>query len=328
MNKLKVGIYGANGHQIWGFLEAYDRIEFTAAAGIPENRLEKYKAYQNKTLKIYETLDEMLEKGGIDLVCLCSPLRSEQAKDAVKALKANVSVYAEKPAALCEADLDMILEAEKTSEAEFHEIADSTFFEPYVSLRRLIKDGAVGEVVQVYVQKSYPNNFNGRPGDPNVDGGITRQAGIHAMRFLEHCCGIRIAKVNAFETNKGGPEAKPGLITASSVSMTLENGGVASACINYFNPGSFGLWGNESIRVFGTKGVIEITDGGRRTHLWNDEGDKGEFASMNTKTKEFFEYLVEHLLDGTPMPFDSETELHPLRAVIRMKEAADKNAQK
>lgn len=323
MTKLKVGIYGTNGHQIWGFLEKYDRIEFTAAAGVPEKLLEKYKAYQDKTLKIYDTLDEMLEKGGIDLVCLCSPLRSEQANDAVKALRANVSVYAEKPAALTEADLDMILEAEKTSRAEFHEIADSIFFEPYATMRDLIKDGAVGEVVQVYVQKSYGKNFDGRPNDPNVDGGITRQIGIHAMRFLEHCCGIRIAAVKAFETNKGGPESKPGLITASSIAMTLENGGVASACLNYYNPGSFGLWGNESIRVFGTKGVIEITDGGRRTHLWNDKGDLGEFASMNTPTKPFLEYLVEHLLDGTPMPFDSETELHPLRAVIRMKESAE-----
>lgn len=323
MTKLKVGIYGTNGHQIWGFLEKYDRIEFTAAAGVPEKLLEKYKAYQDKTLKIYDTLDEMLEKGGIDLVCLCSPLRSEQANDAVKALRANVSVYAEKPAALTEADLDMILEAEKTSKAEFHEIADSIFFEPYATMRDLIKDGAVGEVVQVYVQKSYGKNFDGRPNDPNVDGGITRQIGIHAMRFLEHCCGIRIAAVKAFETNKGGPESKPGLITAASIAMTLENGGVASACLNYYNPPSFGLWGNESIRVFGTKGVIEITDGGRRTHLWNDKGDLGEFASMNTPTKPFLEYLVEHLLDGTPMPFDSETELHPLRAVIRMKESAE-----
>ncbi len=321
MKKLKVGIYGANGHQIWKFLEKYDRIEFTAAAGIPENLLIKYKSFQDKTLKIYDTLDEMLEKSGIELVCLCSPLRSEQAKDAVKALKANVHVYAEKPAALTEADLDMILETEKNSSAEFHEIADSTFFEPYVTMKKLIKEGAVGEVVQVYAQKSYPNNFKSRPEDSNVDGGITRQAGIHAMRFIEHCCGVKIAKVKAFETTKGASDFRPNLVTASSVAMTLENGGVASACINYFNPGSFGLWGNESVRVFGTKGVIEITDGGRRTHLWNDT-DKGEFANMNTPTKEFFEYLVEHIIDGTPMPFDSETELHPLRAVIRMAESA------
>ena len=33
------------------------------------------------------------------------------------------------------------------------------------------------------------------------------------------------------------------------------------------------------------------------------------------------------LLDGTPMPFDSETELHPLRSIIRIKEAADKAAK-
>jgi predicted dehydrogenase len=323
MKKLKVGIYGANGHQIWSFLEGYERVEFIAAAEVPLANLEKYTAYKNQTLKIYSTLDEMLEKSGIDLVCLCSPVRAEQVNDAIKALNAGVNVYAEKPAALTESDLNAILEAEKASKAEFHEIADTVFFEPYSTMRELIKDGAIGEVVQVYAQKSYPNNFSARPNDYKIDGGITRQVGVHAARFIEHICGVKITEVKSFETKKGAPCDKPELAMATSVAMKLDNGGIASACINYFNPKTFGLWGNESVRAFGTKGVIEITDGGRRTHLWNEDGDKGEFAVPGKQIKHYFVYLVEHLLDGAPMPIDSETELHPLRAVIRIAEAAE-----
>ena len=323
--KLKVGIYGLNGHQISGLLKEHKRCDFIAYAGVPEDYMEDYDQYINGTLKFYNSLDEMIEKSGVEFVCICSPRRIEQVEDAIKLLNAGINVYSEKPAAFTEEQLEKILEAEKNSTAEFHEIADTMFFEPYMTMSKLIKEGAIGEVVQVYAQKSYKGYLETRPEDVNKDGGITRWVGIHAARFIEHVCGVKIKDVSAYETTNGAAKENPKVVTASSISMSLENGGVAAMNVNYFNPLSFPLHGNESIRAFGTKGVIEITDGGLRTHLWNDKGDLGEFASIEDKTKSFFDYLIDHLLDGEPMPFDSETELHPLRAVIRMKESADRN---
>lgn len=323
--KLKVGIYGLNGHQICSPLRNHKRCDFIAYAGAPEDYFEEYEQYKNGTLKFYNSLDEMIEKSGVEFVCICSPMRIEQVEDAIKLLKAGINVYSEKPAAFTEEQLERILEAEKNSTAEFHEIADTAFFEPYATMSKLIKEGAIGEVVQVYAQKSYKGYLGTRPENVNKDGGITRWVGIHAARFIEHVCGVKIKEVSAYETTNGAPDDRKTLVTATSVSMKLENGGVAAMSVNYFNPPSFPLHGNESLRVFGKKGVIEITDGGQKTHLWNDKGDLGEFASMGDKTKSFFDYYVDHLLDGDPMPFDSETELHPLRAVIRMKESADNN---
>lgn len=321
LKKLRVGIYGL-GHQVSDFIN-HDRVDFVAYSGVDEATISRvYKKCVQNNPKKFDTLDEMLEHSELDLICLRSPRRDEQVQDAIKILKAKIHVCAEKPSALTEDELDRILDVENESGVEFHEMADTAFYEPYTSMKSLIDKGAIGEIVQIYAQKSYPALLETRPEDPIVDGGITRQAGIHAARFIEHVCGVRIKDVKAFETNKGAPPKKQGLVMASSVAMTLENGGVASACINYCNPkDSFGLWGNECIRAFGTSGVIEITDGGRRTHLWNQDGDLGEFSSMDEKTKLYFEFLVDHLLDGSQMPFDSETELHPLRAVIRMKES-------
>lgn len=322
MTKLKLGIYGVNGHQIWQFLEGYDRVEFVAAAAVPAERLAGYEAYKNGTLKIFGTLDEMIEGCELDLVALCSPIRRDQAKDAIKLLRANISVYSEKPAALTESELDEILAAAKSSKAEFHEIADSAFVEPYVTMSKLIKSGEIGEIVQIYVQKSYPGIFNSRPADPDVDGGLTKQAGVHATRFIEHVCGLKIKDVKSYETTLGAPSDKEGFVTATSSIMTLENGAIASMCINYFNTRTFPAWGNECVRAFGTKGVIEITDGGKHTHLYTTEKDAGEFV-LESEPKHFFKYLCEHLLDKTPMPFSLEDELSPLRAIIRIHEAAE-----
>ena len=51
--------------------------------------------------------------------------------------------------------------------------------------------------------------------------------------------------------------------------------------------------------------------------MWTKEKDYGAFCERDAKCKPFFEILAEHLLFGSQMPFDSETELHPLRVVIR-----------
>lgn len=320
MKKLKLGIYGQNGHQIWQYLEGYDRVEFVAAAAVSPDRLEKYEAYKSGKVKVFDTLEEMIAGAELDLVSLCSPVRRNQASDAIKLLNAGISVYSEKPSALTEKELDEVLLAAEKSTAEFHEMADSVFTEPYATLKRLIAEGEVGEVVQIYVQKSYPACFPSRPSDPDVDGGLTKQAGVHATRFIEHGCGLKIKDAKTFETSLGAPADKEGFITAASTIMTLENGGVASMCINYFNPRSFPGWGNECVRAFGTKGMIEITDGGKKTHLYNDKGDMGEF-NFGEAPKPFFHHLCEHLLDGAPMPFSLEEELSPLRKIIRVAEA-------
>ena len=320
MKKLKTAIYGVNGHQIWDALKTHPRILPIAAAGVPEERLRGIPAYDGGEMRTYGTLEELLEKESPEMICLCSPRRRDQAKDAILCLEKGVAVYAEKPAALSEEELDGILAVSARTGVPFHEIADTAFFEPYYTAGKLIREGKIGEVVQVYVQKSYPQYFPNRPEDEDVDGGLTRQGGIHAMRFVEHTVGLRVVEATAMETQNGN-RGKEGLRMASSWLLRLENGAVASACINYLNPMSFGLWGNETLRVFGTKGMLEITDGARHTHLYTEEGDMGEIDVSHSDCVPFFDSFVDHLLTDAPMPMTLEEELHPLRSVIRVKEA-------
>ncbi len=121
------------------------------------------KRYQAGQVKIYETLAKMLGDKELDLISLCSPMCSDQAKDEIDCLNAGKHVYSEKPAALSEKEIDEILEAERKSGCEFHEMSDSIFVEPYWSMSKFVKSGRIGEVVQVYVQKSYPICAGSRP---------------------------------------------------------------------------------------------------------------------------------------------------------------------
>ena len=268
MKKLKVAIYGQNGHQIHTKLCNNPDAELLALCNVSDEYAEQVIADCGGKIKRYNTLDELLSDGEIDLVSLCSPIRADQAEDAIRCMNAGKHVYAEKPAAFSEKMLDEILKVSQKTGREFHEMADSVYIEPYWSVKKLVSSGKIGEIVQVYVQKSYPLNATVRPQNEYSDGGLVRQAGIHAIRFLEHITGIAVDKVKVFQTHKGNIDESEGLYTASSWAMTLKNGGVASACINYLNPKGFKKWGNESVRLFGTDGMIEITDGATATHIY------------------------------------------------------------
>lgn len=149
--KLGVGLYGSNGHQL-------------SAASLAKNPHARLVAVAqlrappaaNSGVKEYPGLDAMLADPTVEIVSLCSPQRADQARDAIRCLEAGKHVYAEKPCALTERELDQILAAARRSGREFHEMAGTVFVQPYREMRRLVKEGAVGEVIQVLVQKSYP----------------------------------------------------------------------------------------------------------------------------------------------------------------------------
>jgi predicted dehydrogenase len=314
--KFGIGIYGSNGHQIQHLLENHHKVDLVAAAAFDINSLPE-KLRQN--IRYYETLSAMLLDPKIDVISLCSPIRADQADDAVKCLQSGKHVYAEKPCAMTENDLDRIIKTSFETGKKFHEMAGTAFEQPYLAMGVVVKSGLIGTVVQVLAQKSYPY-FDKRPQDEKIDGGLLCQAGVHAARFIEHTAGVRIKNIYAIETNLCNPKPDGGLKMAVSCIMELSNGGTASFIANYLNPSAFGVWGNETLRIFGSKGFVEAVDGGMRTRLVLNDKDMGSLDA-EAPSVNYFDMFIDEL-DGTAeMPLSLEDELHPTRMVIKAKES-------
>lgn len=318
--KLGVAIYGINGHQIHSALVNHPKAELLAVAGVDEPSMPPI-LREHPGIRQYPSLDDLLKDEDVRLVSLCSPRRADQAGDALKCLKAGRHVYAEKPCALNEKNLDSIIRAAAKGPALFREMADTAFVEPYLSMAEVVKSGRIGEVVQVFVQKSYPFHEN-RPVDEETDGGLIRWVGVHALRYVEHITGIRIAEIMAVETMLGN-HGRGDLRTAAAFMMRLENGAVGSAICNYLNPKGFGAWGNEHVRVFGSKGMVEATDAGTRTRLVIGSKDHGALGCRNMP-QPYHDIFIDSIFGQGSMPMDLESELHPTRMAIRAWESAKK----
>lgn len=310
--KMRVALYGSNGHQL----------SPAKLAEHPHATLVAVAAYSRALptgakVTIHPDLDALLADPTVDLVSLCSPRRGDQARDAIRCLAAGKHVYAEKPCALTERELDEILAAAEQSGREFHEMAGTVFAQPYFEMRRAVQSGEIGQVIQVLVQKSYPYGDH-RPQDEALDGGLFLQAGIHAARLVEHVTGQRIRDISGLESATGLPETGDGKMAAGA-QMTLENGAIASIIMNYLNPAGNKPRNNETLRVFGDKGFIESVDDGTRTRLVT-AGRTVEPLDLSVPAADYFDIVAAHLAGGKPLPFSTDEELHPLRMLLRAKE--------
>ncbi len=320
---IRVGLFGENGHQIHHHLANHPRAKVGAIAAFRRENLPD-PLTRDASIRAYTTLDDMLRDPAIDLVSLCSPRRADQAAHAIASLEAGKHVYAEKPCASSEKDLDAILAAAGRTGRKFHEMAGTAFDQPYMTMREIVSQGTLGTVVQVLAQKSYPWRST-RPQDEAIDGGHLPQVSIHAVRFIEHVAGVRVAEVSAAETTLGDPLKGGGLRMASTMMMKLENGGLATIVANYFNPKGIGRWGNEELRIWGTKGMLESTDAGTRTRLIVGEEDRG--ALTVGKSLDYFDLFLDELLGVRAMPLSLDEELHPTRIVIRANASAKSHAK-
>lgn len=321
---INIGLYGVNGHQLPLNLPSAIRARVTAVAGYPASRLDEALGAgtaARRAVKEYGTLDELLADPKVALISLCSPRRADQPAEALRCLHAGKHVLAEKPGAFTDTQLDELLDTARQTGREFREMLDHSMLEPNVrAMRRLVEEGALGTVVQVQAQKSYPW-FDGRPRDFETDGGLIRQAGIHATRFVIGATGLKIVEVSAVGTNLGNPGSGQ-MHMAAVVSMTLENGALAALSLNYLNPANFGSWGNEHLRVHGTLGMAESVDGFRRHRLYLPDRDSTELPLVEDISINYLEHYINFLLDGTPFPTRRDEEIAALRAVIAAHEAA------
>jgi predicted dehydrogenase len=316
---IRIGLYGTNGHQLPVRLPEQVRARVTAVVfpeGAPAG------ADLPEWTRRGVSLDALLADPEIDLISLSSARREAQAEQAILCLKAGKHVLAEKPCAFDVGALEKIYRSAKASRREFREMGASELVPPLQAIRRLVKSGALGDVVHVQAQKSYPWR-DSRPQDIGVDGGLVRQAGIHAVHFIHGAACTRMVRIRGVSTGKGNP-GRGGIQMAAAFALELEKGGVGTLNLNYLNPRNFGVWGNDQLRVFGTRGMVETVDGFRRSALYLPE--RGEATDLpipsDLPSPHYLEHYVNYLLDGTPMPTPFEEESAMTRAMLALHEAS------
>jgi len=326
MAELKVAFFGENGHQISHAIAKTPRARLVGVAGVDEARFEALRkelpeAYSQALL--YGSLGKLLGKSGAELVSICSARRDEQHRHIVAALRGGLHVFAEKPLAVTMRGLDAVAEAAAKYGRVLRVMTGMIYAPAYRKMREVVASGALGAVVQAFAQKSYPYHDQ-RPQDRGVDGGLIEQAAVHAVSFVRYVTGLEFEELTARESSVGNPVQGGGLQMAAQISARMTGGALCAIVANYCNPKGVGFWGNDQLRVHGTRGFVESVDGNTRSLLALADAKPGplELPAGKAEGDPLFTDFVSHLLDRTPMLLSQADSIMNTRVVIRAQESA------
>ncbi len=305
---IRIGLLGQNGHQL-----SAEQLACAAqvyACGVDPDRLPPGAI-------LCDSVEELLASPA-DMLSICSPKRHAQHADIERALRAGKHVLAEKPAVMQAESLRCLIDLARQSGLLFAEMNPIFCEQPYAHMRGLITRGEIGQVVQVFAQKSYPY-APWRPADEAIDGGLILQNAIHALRMVEHVALRRILRVSALQSTLGSHGTNAGLVASCSLTLALEGGAVGAVTANYWNPPSTGAWGNEELRIFGERGLIQAASLGEDIAVYREEA---RIDAPAPAPQSFFAQFCTAIEQKKPLPLDAETAFHPTFAALAARESA------
>lgn len=337
----KVAYIGNSGHgplAYNGSVLHHDVVDFVAIAPGSEgesvqgmfNALVKRNTEEGRGVEahLYEDYNEMLAKEEID-ICVVDNFYGDHAKAIVAALEKGCHVFAEKPLATTLEDLEKIKaayeKAHREHGAEMIAMLNFRYTPAFWKAYQMVQEGVIGEVRLINGQKSY--KFGTRPNFAKARatyGGTIPWVGIHAIDWINWFSGQKFVSATAAQStvanNNNGD-----LETDAMVLYELGNEVLGSVTMDYLNPTGSKTWGDDRVRIVGTKGVLEVRHG----KLWHlrplNEGEEamGQIEIELEPEKEIFEDFLDFLEGKGPIRLTAEDSIATTEAALRAQLSAD-----
>ncbi len=205
MSKIKVAVIGcgtiANNAHIPSYLHNPEAEIKYFCDIIPERADDAVKKYGcGKAVYDYR---EILNDPEIEAVSVCTP-NHVHAAITIDFLKAGKHVLCEKPAARTYQEALTMLEAQKETGKVLNIGVVNRFNEGVNKIKKMIDEGVLGEVYQVYVSFRCHRMIPGLGGDYTTKeiagGGVLIDWGVHFLDIVMYCCGDPKARTVSAET--------------------------------------------------------------------------------------------------------------------------------
>jgi predicted dehydrogenase len=205
----------------------------------------------------YDNYKSMLKKETPDVLVVDS-MFCDHCSITSYALECGINVFCEKPVALSLKDCERLEKVEQKSTATFWAM-QTLRYEPWTyTAKKLIDQGAVGQIRMINCQKSYKLGkrlafFS----DRNKCGGLITWVAIHGIDAIQYLCPQHFRSVFARHSNAEN-SGNGDLETTSICLFELDNNVLAHVNADYYRPASAITHGDDRIRVVGTEGVLEV----------------------------------------------------------------------
>lgn len=270
--KLRLAIIGLEGH-IGEILDPLDRLPDVELAAVydPDPHLMEQiaKGKHGAGARQYRDWRELLDREKLDIAGICGT-NGERAAIILECARRKLHVVAEKPLAITTGDLDRIKRAVAASGIRLTMLISMRFEAPYRAMKQIVDSGEIGEVAEISAQKSY--KLGDRPEwmrHRATFGGTIPYIAIHMVDLMRWTSGRELVATSSFSGRVGFPHLLEMENTTATI-FRLDNGGTGALHMDYLRPDIAPTWGDDRLRLAGTRGVVEYQEGGPVTLITRD----------------------------------------------------------
>lgn len=292
---LRVAIAGLKGHQgaIISGIPKVEGARLTAVADTDPAALEGVRnwACADEETETYTDWREMMEAEEIDILGEAG-VDSDRHAIIIAAAEKGAHCICEKPLANTLPNLADVRKAVEDSGIHLSMLLTMRFEPAYEAIRKIILNGDIGDVCLATFQKSY--RLGNRPEwqrSSETFSGIIPFIGIHALDCIRWCTGREYTQVFGYCDNVAHPDVRD-MEDQGQVLCKLDNGGTASARLDYCRPAAAPSHGDDRIRVAGTKGVIESLYSTEQVTLIDAEEGVKEVDVPAEKVDQFVDFVA------------------------------------
>ena len=262
----------------------------------------------------------MLAENDLDIVGVADA-DGPRAAQLIACAEAGCHILSEKPLAMTLDQLDAIRAAVEAADVRLSMLLTMRFEPAYRLIHDTIRAGKIGEVVLATMQKSY--RLGNRPEwqrSNDTFSGIIPFIGIHALDLIRWTTGREFTSAMAYQGNTGHPDIRD-MEDNASVALRLDNGGSASARLDYCRPAAAPTHGDDRLRIAGSEGVIEATRGKTVTLIMEEVGPE---ELPLPKTEQMFVQYVGALQSGEPFGVSQVDAFRMSEICLKIRDAAQR----
>lgn len=277
----------------------------------------------------HDDFGAMLEYTACDAIAV-GDYYAQRGNHIIQALSHGKHVISDKPLCTSLEALDAIETLASEKGLKVNCMLDMRDSAPFISARKLIRRGVIGEIHAIHFGGQHPLLLGKRPAwyfEAGKHGGTINDIAIHAIDAIPWITGLHFERVNAARCWNAFAPDFPHFEDAGQMMLTMNNGCGVLGDVSYMAPDSSGYtlpfyW---RMTFWGTLGVIETSSTARHltVALNNQDGIRTEPLMPGNAGGYLRSFLRD--IDGNP-DWDELCSEHALRATriaLTIQRAAD-----
>ncbi|MEX0777399.1 MAG: Gfo/Idh/MocA family oxidoreductase [Phycisphaeraceae bacterium] len=278
----------------------------------------------------HSRLDHLLQDTDCDVVAV-GDFYAARGRLVIAALRAGRHVLADKPICTSLAELEEIASVARRNNLSVGCMLDLRASTPLRTMRRLIREGAIGEVHNVLFTGQHPLLLGSRPGwyfEPGKHGGTINDIAIHAIDLLPWLTGRRLTRVHAARAWNQRARQYPHFQDGAQLMLELDNGGGVIGDVSYLAPERCGYQAPQYWRFtcHGQAGVLEASAQSRSVQLATHDDKMPRIIEASDAVSSYLpleEFLQELRGDASDGSLATESVLTASRQALLIQQIAD-----